>query len=60
MSDDKKKRGRPKKRTVEKRELKVRIGVTPLEYGLLKNAAKEQNTSVSELIRGYLDEFFGT
>lgn len=53
------KRGRPKKKAIEKRAVKIRVGVTPLEYGLLKNAAKEQNTTVSDLIRGYLNEFLG-
>ena len=53
-----KKRGRPKKNVTEKRIIKVKIGVTPLEYGLLKSAAEAKNSTVSDLIRGYLDEFF--
>ena len=53
------KRGRPKKKAIEKRAIKIRVGVTPLEYSLLKNAAKEKNITVSDLIRRYLDEFLG-
>lgn len=51
------KRGRPKKRVIEKRTVKIRIGVTPLEYGLLKRTAKERNVTISDLIRGYLSDF---
>ena len=53
------KRGRPKKKAIEKRAVKIRVGVTPLEYGLLKNAAKERNITISELIHRYLSEFLG-
>lgn len=53
------KRGRPKKKAIEKRAVKIRMGVTPLEYSLLKSAAKEKNITVSDLIRGYLDDFLG-
>ncbi len=51
------KRGRPRKRVTEKRAVKIRIGVTPLEYGLLKKAAMERNVTISDLIREYLSDF---
>ena len=51
------KRGRPNKKVVEKKSHVILFRVTPLEYGLLKNAAKAKNIPVTKLIREYLSEF---
>ncbi len=51
------KRGRPSKKVVEKKSQVILLRVTPLEYGLLKNAAKAKNVPVTKLIRGYLSDF---
>lgn len=52
------KRGRPRKRTVDKRVVQVTLRLTLSEYSRLKTAARNKNIPVSKLIRGYLDEFF--
>lgn len=56
MSDDKKKRGRPKKKFLNKKYSHVAIRLTAIEHDRLKLAANAEDLSVSEFIRSYMND----
>ena len=46
-------RGRPPKHPAEKKSRSYRLHLTPQEYAFLQQRAKDQNTTMSELLTRY-------